>query len=151
MVTKSTVASAALAGLLGFVATAAVYLKHRDIVVDFERGYEGAFVESFHPRERAEGKFFRWTTGESYLTFQNLPATGTVSVEARLKTIRPGGVALPELAFTVNGVTMHRARALPGSVVLPPLSVGEMTLRLYAALNYSQNSARDFRRALNGA
>ena len=26
--------------------------------------------------------------------------------------------------------------------VLPPLSVGEMTLRLYAALNYSQNSAR---------
>ena len=35
--------------------------------------------------------------------------------------------------------------------VLPPLSVGEMTLRLYAALNYSQNSARDLRRALNGA
>ena len=26
--------------------------------------------------------------------------------------------------------------------VLPPLSVGEMTLRLYTALNYSQNSAR---------
>ena len=25
--------------------------------------------------------------------------------------------------------------------VLPPLSVGEMTLRLYGALNYSQNSA----------
>ena len=35
--------------------------------------------------------------------------------------------------------------------VLPPLSVGKMTLRLYAALNYSQNSARDLRRALNGA
>ena len=35
--------------------------------------------------------------------------------------------------------------------VLPPLSVGEMTLRLYAALNYSQNSARDLRCALNGA
>ena len=116
MVTKSTVASAALAGLLGFVATTAVYLKHRDIVVDFERGYEGAFVESFHPRERAEGKFFRWTTGESYLAFRNVPATGTVSVEARLKTIRPGGVALPELAFSVNGVTVHRALALPGSV-----------------------------------
>ena len=32
-----------------------------------------------------------------------------------------------------------------GSRVLPPLSVGEMTLRLYAALNYSQNSARDLR------
>ncbi len=36
-------------------------------------------------------------------------------------------------------------------MVLPPLSVGEMTLRLYAALNYSQNSAHDLRRALNGA
>ena len=34
--------------------------------------------------------------------------------------------------------------------VLPPLSVGEMTLRLYAALNYSQNGARDLRRTLNG-
>ena len=35
--------------------------------------------------------------------------------------------------------------------VLPPLSVGEMTLRLYGALNYSQNSARDLRCALNRA
>ena len=35
--------------------------------------------------------------------------------------------------------------------VLPPLSVGEITLTLYATLNYSQNSARDLRRALNGA
>ena len=37
------------------------------------------------------------------------------------------------------------------SAVLPPLSVGEMTLRLYGALNYSQNSARDLRCALNRA
>ena len=35
--------------------------------------------------------------------------------------------------------------------VLPPLSVGEMTLRLYGALSYSPNSARDLRCALNGA
>ena len=35
--------------------------------------------------------------------------------------------------------------------VLPLLSVGEMTLRLYGALNYSQNSARDLRFALNEA
>ena len=35
--------------------------------------------------------------------------------------------------------------------VLPPSSVGEMTLRLYSALNYSQNSARDLRCAVNGA
>ena len=37
------------------------------------------------------------------------------------------------------------------AVVPPPLSVGEMTLRLYRTLNYSQNSAHDLRRALNGA
>ena len=35
--------------------------------------------------------------------------------------------------------------------VLPPLSVGEVTLRLYGALSYSQISAHDLRRALYGA
>ena len=35
--------------------------------------------------------------------------------------------------------------------VPPPLSVGEMTLKLYTALNYSQNRVHDLRRALNGA
>ena len=35
--------------------------------------------------------------------------------------------------------------------VLPSSSVGKMTLRLYGALSYSQNSARDLRCALNGA
>ena len=34
--------------------------------------------------------------------------------------------------------------------VLPPLSVGEITLRPYGPLNYSQNSARDLRCVLNG-
>ena len=38
-----------------------------------------------------------------------------------------------------------------GDSVLPPSSVGEMTLRLYGALSYSQNSACDLRRALDGA
>ncbi len=33
--------------------------------------------------------------------------------------------------------------------VLPPLSVGEMALRLYGALNYSQNRAHDLRYTLN--
>ena len=36
-------------------------------------------------------------------------------------------------------------------MVLPLSSVGEMTLKLYGALSYSQNSARDLRFALNGA
>ena len=35
--------------------------------------------------------------------------------------------------------------------VLPPSSVGEMTLRLYGALSYSQSGARDLRCALNRA
>ena len=35
--------------------------------------------------------------------------------------------------------------------VLPPSSVGKMTLRLYGALNYSPNSVRDLRFALYGA
>ena len=41
--------------------------------------------------------------------------------------------------------------SVPPCRVLPPSSVGEMTLRLYAALNYSQNSAHDLRRTVNGA
>ena len=35
--------------------------------------------------------------------------------------------------------------------VLPPSSVGEVTLRLYGTLSYSHNSARDLRCAPNGA
>ena len=45
----------------------------------------------------------------------------------------------------------HPLQALALDRVLPPLSVGEITLRLYAALNYSQNSAHDLRRTINGA
>ena len=35
-------------------------------------------------------------------------------------------------------------------LVLPPSSVGKMTLRRYSALSYSHNSASDIRCALNG-
>ena len=42
-------------------------------------------------------------------------------------------------------------RSMAAYRVLPPSSVGEMTLRLYGALNYSQNSAYDLRCTLNGA
>ena len=45
----------------------------------------------------------------------------------------------------------RQPRSMPQPRVLPPLSVGEMTLRLYSALNYGQNSARDLCCALNGA
>ncbi len=40
---------------------------------------------------------------------------------------------------------------IPALVALPSLGVGEMTLRFYGALNYSQNRTRDLRFALNGA
>jgi hypothetical protein len=84
--------------------------------LDFERGYEGAFVDGFHPRERAEDKYFRWTDDASYIELRHLPTKGTIQVEARLRTIRPEGQALPSLSFTANGVTVHRAVALPGIV-----------------------------------
>ena len=48
-------------------------------------------------------------------------------------------------------ITARQRALIFEQAVLPLLSVGEMTLRLYAALNYSQNSALDLRRALNGA
>ena len=46
---------------------------------------------------------------------------------------------------------MSAATGIVKFSVFPPLSVGEMTLRLYGALNYSPNSAHDLRYALNGA
>ena len=47
-------------------------------------------------------------------------------------------------------VLFQKARVL-AQEVLPPLSVGEMALRLYGALNYSQNRAHDLRYAPNEA
>ena len=49
------------------------------------------------------------------------------------------------------GLRLAEPQGFEALTVPPPLSVGELTLRLYAALNYSQNSAHDLRRALNGA
>ena len=48
-------------------------------------------------------------------------------------------------------VASRRCSSLKRNRVLSPLSVGEMTLRLYGALNYSQNSAHDLRCALDEA
>ena len=62
----------------------------------------------------------------------------------------------PAFVREPEGQRLHRTffQNAQGTIalgVLPPLSVGEMTLRFYGALNYSQNSARDLRCALNGA
>jgi hypothetical protein len=118
MVSRNALAAAVLVAATAIAATAGVYLRpvdaDADADVDFERGYEGAFVEGFHPRERADGKYFRWTDGASSVVLRHLPARGPIGVVARLKTIRPAGTPLPDLAFTANGVTVYRTRALPG-------------------------------------
>ena len=91
--------------------------------------------------------------GKLLLLFVIVPA-------AELALLIQAGIYLgtwPTLALIVFtgivGAYLARRQGLSvlTRAVLPPLSVGEMTLRLYAALNYSQNSAHDLRRALNGA
>jgi hypothetical protein len=116
MVSRKALVAGAIAAAAAIAGTAAVYLRVIDVDIDFERGYEGAFVEGFHPRERAGGKYFRWTDGASSVVLRHLPAKGTIGVIARIKTLRPAGTPLPELAFTANGVTVYRTPALPGLV-----------------------------------
>ena len=103
-----------LVPLTAFFLTALLYHPTRNTWVDFERGYEDAFVAGFHPRERADGKFFRWTREISVVELHHLPEDARISATVRLKTIRPAGVELPSLSFGVNGVTVHRAMALLG-------------------------------------
>ena len=116
MVSRRSLIIAAAAGAFAFATTSFVYQRGGAILIDLERGYEGAFVDGFHSRERAEGKYFRWTDDASYVELRHLPLKGTIGVEARLRTLRPEGTPLPSLAFTANGVTVHRAAALPGVV-----------------------------------
>jgi hypothetical protein len=116
MVSRRSLIVAIAVGAFAFAATSFLYDRGGALLIDFERGYEGAFVDGFHPRERAEGEFFRWTDDASYIELRHLPPKGTIEVEARLRTIRPKGMPLPSLAFTANGVTVHRAAALPGPV-----------------------------------
>ena len=99
-----------------FVATAALYRRSGDIVVDFENAYEGGMISDFHNRERLGDQFFRWTKDVSYLDFHNLATMGELAVEARLRVRRPHGEPLPNLAFTANGATVHNTPGLPGTV-----------------------------------
>jgi hypothetical protein len=114
MASRAAIASVLLAGTVAFAASAMLYRRSGDAQVDFERGYEGGFVEGFHPRERVEGKYFRWTDESSFVDFHHVPKRGVLGVEVVLKTIRPPGAPLPVLGFTANGVTLNRARAFPG-------------------------------------
>ncbi len=116
MVSRRSLIVAGAVGAFAFATTSFVYQRGGSILIDFERGYEGAFVGGFHPRERAEGTYFRWTDDASGVDLRHLPTKGTIEAEVRLRTIRPEGEPLPRLAFTANGVTVHRAAALPGVV-----------------------------------
>ena len=116
MVPRSTLALALVTGVLVFASTAALYQRDSDIVVDIENAYEGGMVSEFHNRERLGDQFFRWTKDVSYLDFRNLPTTGAIAVEARLRVRRPHGEPLPNRAFTANGVPVHNTTGLPGTV-----------------------------------
>ena len=109
-------ALAVLSAAITFAVTAALYRRSGDIVVDFENAYEGGMISDFNNRERVDGQFFRWTKDVSYLDFHNLPTTGELGVEARLRVRRPLGEPLPNLAFTANGATVHHTPGLPGTV-----------------------------------
>ena len=61
-----------------------------------------------------------------------------------------GPVANTDTKLLIYGL-FQKGRVLAQDGVLPPLSVGEMTLRLYGALNYRPNRAHDLRYALNEA
>ena len=110
---------AALVGAIVFAATGALYRGSREVVVDFQKAYEGGFISEFHGRERADDGYFRWTTDASYLDFHHLPKTGPVNVEALLRVRRPGGEPRPNVAFTVNGTAVERVVSLPGRAVYP--------------------------------
>jgi hypothetical protein len=114
MVSRRSLIVAAAVGAFAFAATALLYRSGESIFIDFERGYEGAFVDGFHPRERAEARYFRWTDELSVVELRHLPTRGTIAAELRLRTLRPPGEPLPNLAFTANGITLQRVPARPG-------------------------------------
>ena len=121
MVPRRTVVLAFALAMVVFSATAALYHQRllvtgdRDVVVDFERAYEGGMISEFNNRERLEGSFYRWTKAVSYVDFHNLPTSGTLVVEARLRVRRPHGEPLPNLAFTANGATVHTSAGRPST------------------------------------
>lgn len=101
-----------VAGLAALVARVS-----QEVIIDVEHGFESAFVEGFHPRERAGETYFRWTRDQSFLVLDNLYPSGDVDVEARLRVIRSSEMPLPNLAFTANGVTVHREIGKPGEAI----------------------------------
>ena len=99
--------------LVAGVGTALIYQRPTEVTIDFEGAYEDTFISGFHGRERAGGRAFRWTTGESYIHLKNLPR-GKLNVEAELRVVRPSGSELPLVWFSANDVTVYRTRGRSG-------------------------------------
>ncbi len=114
MVDRRSLIVALALGAVTFAAASFLYPNGGVILIDFERGYEDAFAEGFHRRERSEGGYLRWTDDSSVVELRNLPTRGVIGCELKIRTLRPPGGTLPNLAFTANGVTLHRAPARPG-------------------------------------
>lgn len=110
------VALALLPVLVAGVATYWIYRTPSGAYVDFERRYEGGFISGFHGHERMEGRGFRWSTGDSRVRLENLPAQTRLRVEVRVKGLRPREVPLPQIRFTANGATVFETLCAPGLV-----------------------------------
>jgi len=110
------VALAFLPVLVGGAATYWVYRTPSGAYVDFERRFEGGFISGFHGHERMEGRGFRWSTGDSRVRLENLPAQTRLRVEVRVKGLRPRDVPLPQIRFTANGATVFETLCAPGLV-----------------------------------
>jgi len=102
--------------LVAGAATYWVYRTPSSAYVDFERRYEGGFISGFHGHERMEGRGFRWSTGDSRVRLENLPAETRLRVEVRVKGLRPRGAPLPQIRFTANGATVFETLCAPGLV-----------------------------------
>ena len=91
--------------------------------------------------------------GEAVKWFRLAADQGDVWAQLRLGVMYQMGQGVPQ--DDAEAFKWYRLAADQGDVWAQfgasLISVGEMTLRLYGALSYSENSARDLRCAINGA
>lgn len=96
------------------VATERLYREPAEVVVDFERGYEGGFISGFHARELDGGVGFRWTDGDGFVKVRQLPVGANLEVDVKIKALPAPGQGFPVVRFTVNGAPALQATAARG-------------------------------------
>jgi hypothetical protein len=118
MVARRVIAAALLLLPLAVAGVSAWFVYQRSPIayVDFEKNYEGAFVEGFHDHEKMDGRGFRWTAKDAYVHIDHLPRKSRLRVEVRIKGLRPREVQLPRVRFTANGATVFETMCAPGLV-----------------------------------